>query len=185
MPKPSMAATRGLVLTLLAASTAVARPGDMVSQSECSRSTEIRLSVCINVDRQGPTYDVYRGGQRVIERGRLGLVLDGFGNQPATRISNVRRSSVDQSWEQPWGEQRVVRDRHLELKVTLSGEDAAHTEPYDLTVRVFDDGIGFRYEYNQVAADRDVAITDELTEFRLVKDFDAWWYPARNTERDE
>jgi alpha-glucosidase len=54
-----------------------------------------------------------------------------------------------------------------------------------LTVRVFDDGFGFRYEFNQIAAARDVAIVDELTEFSLAGDWDAWWYPARQSDRDE
>jgi alpha-glucosidase len=69
--------------------------------------------------------------------------------------------------------------------VTLSGADTKRTEPFDLTVRVFDDGIGFRYEFNQIDATRDVAIVDELTEFRLAGDWDAWWYPARHSDRDE
>ena len=57
----------------------------------------------------------------MITHARLGLVLDGFGNEPASRVTNARRSAVDQSWEQPWGEQRVIRDRHAELRVTLVG----------------------------------------------------------------
>jgi hypothetical protein len=108
-----------------------------------------------------------------------------FGNAPATRVSNERRDAVDQRWEQPWGEQRIIRDSHNALTVTLSGSESALTEPFDVTVRVFDDGFGFRYEFNQVPAVRDVAITDELTEFKLVDDLDAWWYPARGRERDE
>jgi len=92
---------------------------------------------------------------------------------------------VDQRWEQPWGEQRVIPDRHTELRVTLSGADSKRTEPFDLTVRVFDEGFGFRYEFNQIAAARDVAIVDELTEFSLAGDWDAWWYPARQSDRDE
>ena len=104
---------------------------------------------------------------------------------PPRASRNARRTSIDRRWEQPWGEQRIIQDRHNELRVTLSGTDRALTEPYDLIVRVFDDGFGFRYEFNQIAASRDVAIVDELTEFRLAGDFDAWWYPARHADRDE
>ena len=135
--------------------------------------------------RAGPTTRCIEAIATVIAHARLGLVLDGFGNEPASRVSNARRSAVDQRWEQPWGEQRVITDRHAELRVTLSGADAKRTEPFDLTVRVFDDGFGFRYEFNQIAAARDVAIVDELTEFRLAGDWDAWWYPARHSDRDE
>jgi alpha-glucosidase len=188
MSKTIPAAIRGLVLTLLAApagaaaATATAVPA---RAGTCVDSPQATLTVCVDADARGPWYDVYRGGRAVVAHARLGLVLDGFGNDPATRVSNARRNAVDTRWEQPWGEQRVIQDRHTELRVTLGGVDTARTEPYDLTIRVFDDGLGFRYEYNQVAAERDVAILDELTEFTVAGDFDAWWYPARHPDRDE
>jgi len=178
MSKVSSAAACGLVFTILAAP-APAHTGT------CVDSPRAVLTMCVATDAHGPYYEVYRGDRAVITHARLGLVLDGFGNDPASRVSNARRSASDSHWEQPWGEQRVIPDRHNELRVTLSGESSVKTEPYDLTIRVFDDGLGFRYEFNQVAPSRDVAIVDELTEFRLANDFDAWWYPARHADRDE
>src|SRR5687767_13258015 len=165
MSKLISAANSGLVFTLLAAlagaaaATATAAPA---RTGTCVDSPQVTLTVCVDADARGPWYDVYHGDRAVIGHARLGLVLDGFGNDPATRVSNARRAAADLRWEQPWGEQRFIRDRHAELKVTLSGADAARTEPYDLTVRVFDDGIGFRYEFNAIDAARDVAVTDEL-----------------------
>jgi alpha-glucosidase len=183
MSKSPSGAVRGLLFTLVAgawAANAVAgRAGS------CVDSPQRVLTVCVAADARGAYYEVYRGERSVIARSRLGLVLDGFGNTQATRVSNERRQAVDQRWEQPWGEQRIIQDRHNALTVTLSGSESALTEPFDVTVRVFDDGFGFRYEFNQVAASRDVAILDELTEFKLVGDYDAWWYPARARERDE
>jgi alpha-glucosidase len=173
------AAACGLVLAVVASPSFAARAGT------CVDSPRTVLTVCVDADARGPYYEVFRGEKSVVARSRLGLVLDGFGNAPATKVANARRKNVDTSWEQPWGEQRVIEDRHAELAVTLSGADAANTEPYDLVIRAFDDGIGFRYEYNQVAAARDVAVLDELTEFTLAGDFDAWWYPARHPDRDE
>jgi alpha-glucosidase len=171
----------GLGLQAQAAQTGAAR----VRAGTCVDSPRAVLTVCVAADARGPYYAVYRGERIVIPRAQLGLVLDGFGNQPATQVGNARRSAVDVNWEQPWGEQRVIRDRHAELVVSLSGKDAALTEPYDLMVRLFDDGLGFRYTFNQIAAAREVAIVDELTEFSVGGDFDAWWYPARNPDRDE
>jgi alpha-glucosidase len=178
MSKLSSAALGGLVFTILAA------PGS-AADATCVDSPASVITVCVAADARGPYYEVRRGDRAVITHARLGLVIDGFGNQPATQVSNARRSAVNGRWEQPWGEQRFIEDRHEQLTVTLSGASASVTEPYDLTVRVFDDGFGFRYDYNQVTASRDVAILDELTEFRLAGDFDAWWYPARQPDRDE
>jgi alpha-glucosidase len=172
----------GLAAQVCAADDSAAAQG---RAGTCVDSPQSLLTVCVAADARGPYYEVYRGDRTVIKHARLGLVLEGLGNQPAVRVSNARRGAVDQRWEQPWGEQRVIQDRHAELQVTLSGADAGHTEPFDVAVRVFDDGFGFRYEFNQIAATRDVAIVDELTEFRLAGDFDAWWYPARHADRDE
>jgi alpha-glucosidase len=191
MSKRSSAAVCGLVVTLAGA---LGRADAPAPGDHCVSSPAAVLRFCVRADAKGPSYDLFRktstGERAVVSRARLGLVLDGFGNVPATQVSDARRASVDTSWEQPWGEQRVIEDRHNELKVRLSGNGTALTEPYDLTVRVFDDGVGFRYEFNGIAADRDVAITDELTEFRFADgkgalDFDAWWYPARHADRDE
>jgi len=183
MSKSSSGAVHGLLFTLVAgawaANAVAARAGS------CVDSPQRVLTVCVAADARGPYYEVYRGQRSVIARSRLGLVLDGFGNAPATHVTNERRDAVDQTWEQPWGEQRIIQDHHNALTVTLSGSESALTEPFDVTVRVFDDGFGFRYEFNQVAAARDVAITDELTEFKLAGNYDAWWYPARARERDE
>ena len=182
MAKLSAAVAWGLVFFGLAIQGAAAAPARV---GACVDSPGAVLTVCIATDVHGPYYEAYRGDRTVISRAQLGLVLDGFGNRPATQVSNVRRGADDRSWEQPWGEQRVIRDRHSELKVTLSSGDAAQTEPFDITVRVFDDGFGFRYEFNHIAASRAVAVMDELTEFNLAGDWDAWWYPARNPDRDE
>jgi alpha-glucosidase len=180
LAKISLVAVCGLAFTLSASgASAAARAGT------CVDSPQAALTVCVAADARGPYYEVYRGDRQIITHAKLGLVLDGFGNQPASRVSNARRSAADQTWEQPWGEQRLIRDRHAELKVTLSGTDSAATEPFDVTVRIFDDGFGFRYEFNQIQGARDVAVIDELTEFRLAGDFDAWWYPARHADRDE
>ena len=180
MSKSFAAAILGLGLNALAPSaTAAARAGT------CVDSPQAVLTLCLAADARGPYYEVHRGERTVITRARLGLVLDGLGNTPASRVTNAQRTQVDRRWEQPWGEQRFIQDRHTELRVTFTGADAALTEPFDLVVRVFDDGFGFRYEFKSIATSRESAILDELTEFRLAGDWDAWWYPARHPDRDE
>ena len=118
MPKLSSAAACGLVLTLMPAQAIAATPH---APGTCVDSPQAKLTVCVAADARGPWYEVYRGNRTVIAHARLGLVLDGFGNEPASRVTNARRTTVDQSWEQPWGEQRIIQDRHAELRVTLQG----------------------------------------------------------------
>jgi alpha-glucosidase len=173
MPKSLAAALAGLSFV----SVLFAAPAP---DAACVDSPSKTLTVCVAADERGPYYTASRGDRPVLARSRLGLVFDGAPNAPATRVTNERRSAVATSWEQPWGEQRVIEDRHAELRVSLPGG-----EPFDLTVRVFDDGFGFRYEFAGIAPAREVAIVDELTEFNLARDADAWWYPARHADRDE
>ncbi len=149
----------------------------------CADSPGHVLRACVTVDAAGGAYyEVSRGGRPLLTRSALGLRFAGMANAPVTRIERVRRSSADTTWEQPWGEQRVIRDRHEEMRVSLSGPNAV---PYDVVFRVFDDGFGFRYDYRTFAAHQAVAIVDELTEFSLQGEWSAWWYYARERERDE
>ena len=62
------------------------------------------------------------------------------------RLEGVQRRSRDETWEQPWGERRFVRDRYKELRVRLV-EKRADGRRLDVVFRAFDDGVGFRYEF--------------------------------------
>jgi alpha-glucosidase len=174
-----LGATAALFFAGAAADTASpVRPGI------CVDSPSATLTVCIATNSRGPHYSVYRGNRQIIDGAALGLVFEGQPWSPAQQTSAPRYTKVDRTWEQPWGEQRVIRDRHAELRVTLSTANGGE-RPYEVVLRVFDDGFGFRYACSQIPAGEAVAVRDELTEFRLVGDWDAWWYPARQPDRDE
>jgi alpha-glucosidase len=166
------------ILLLAGASADAAWPGT------CVTSPNATLTVCIATNSRGPHYSVYRGNRPIIDGAALGMIFEGRPWSPAQQISDPRHTKADRSWQQPWGEQRVIRDRHAELRVTLSTSNGGE-QPCEVIFRVFDDGFGFRYAYHGIPAGEAVAIRDELTEFRLVGDWDAWWYPARQPDRDE
>jgi alpha-glucosidase len=163
---------------LAGASADAAQPG------VCVDSPSATLTVCLATNSRGAHYNVYRGNRRIIDGAAVGLLFEGRPWSPAKQVSDPRYAKVDRTWEQPWGEQRVIRDRHAELRVTLSTSNGDES-PFEAIFRVFDDGFGFRYVYSRIPAGEAVAIRDELTEFRLVGDWDAWWYPARQPDRDE
>ncbi len=99
-------------------------------------------------------------------------------------MAKVWRDSVDQTWDQPWGEVRTIRDHHNELKILLQQEDELARELV-IVFRVFDDGLGFRYEFPEQPNLKDFQIADELTEFRFTDDHSAWWIPAYRENRYE
>ena len=99
------------------------------------------------------------------------------------RLSEVSRHSEDNVWEQPWGEQRLIRDHHNELVVKYMDMNNTNNIFY-VRARVFNEGIGFRYE---VPADGPRYITRELTEFNFLESHlaTAYWIPGQGRERYE
>lgn len=169
----------GLLLTMLSA---VAAQGAVV------RSPDGRIVVTVDVGERGvPQYSVSYRGAEIMPPGALGLR---FRSQPAFdrgfRVAGSSGSSHDSTWEQPWGERRLVRDRHNELVVQFASA-AGPPRRFDLRVRVFDDGLGFRYEVPAQPGYDAIDITEELTEFRLEDDpqTKAWWIPGRRWNRYE
>lgn len=151
---------------------------------ECAQSPGKVIEVCVWVDNGRALYEVTRNGVAVLAPSELGLTFRGEPAARYTAIGNPRRAASDTSWEQPWGEQRVIRDNHTQLTVTLNG-DTALNRAVDVTFRLFDDGFGFRYDYAGIPAGQDVAVTAERTQFHTLGAYQAWWYQGLGQERDE
>ena len=130
-------------------------------------------------------YNVVYGEDEVIEPSRLGVRMHrsgGFDDDLA--IAGFERRTFDETWRQPWGEVREIRNHYNELSVELTaGDSPART--MRITFRVFDDGIGFRYEWPDQDGLSDFVIMDEITEFRLSGDHNAWSIPAYGIHRYE
>jgi alpha-glucosidase len=182
-----------LLLGLLVSSAGVHGATGVAASSAAATvaSPDGRTTVVLDVDENGaPRYAVRRDGRELMPAGFLGMR---FQSQPAFddgfRLGEIATARHDATWEQPWGERRVMRDRHNELVVGfVATQGAART--FSVRVRVFDDGFGFRYEVpSQPGYDGAVNITEELTEFRLDKDatqdITAWWVPGRRWNRYE
>lgn len=171
------------LLAVLAALALPAAAPAAAADRECVASPGAVLEVCVHLDDGRALYSVSRRGAPVIAPSVLGMTFDGERPARYTAIRNVRRGAADTIWEQPWGEQRLVRDNHRALTVSITGNTPLNRQ-VDVAVRVFDDGFGFRYQYN-LPTGRAVAVAAERTEFRLVGDHQAWWYQALGPDRDE
>lgn len=149
-------------------------------------SPDGRLAASITTDNEGrPSYRVDRNGAPVISPSRLGFILlDAPKFERNLVVSNPRTRSFDERWEQPWGERRYIRNRYNELRVTLT-EKARPLRSFDVVFRVYDDGLGFRYEFPDQTALKQVRIAEELTEFDIAGDATAWWIPAGEWNREE
>jgi alpha-glucosidase len=77
-------------------------------------------------------------------------------------------------WEQPWGESRYVRNNYNELTIDVK-ETSGKQRAFQVVFRVFNDGLGFRYQFSKQENKDSVYIMDELTQFKLANDYQAWW----------
>ncbi len=135
--------------------------------------------------QSGLFYSVERDGRKVILPSRLGFL---FRDAPPLRdslaVTGTTRTTVDDTWEQPWGEVARVRDHHNELRVSV----IERTEPgrrFEVVFRVFDDGLGFRYELPEQPGLGSFDIMEELTDFYMADNARAWWIPADGDNRYE
>ena len=179
-----MSSRLSLALLLCAASgVAVAQTGPTVAQA-CSPGKVI----CVELGTDGdgrPSYAVSREGRLVIAPSRLGMMFtDAPKFERNLEIAAQRRSSFDQTWEQPWGERREVRNHYNELAVTLREKTRPGRE-FDVVFRLHDDGLGFRYVFRDRPGLARLNISEELTEFVLAEDATAWWIPAFEWNREE
>ncbi|MDE6381439.1 MAG: glycoside hydrolase family 97 protein, partial [Muribaculaceae bacterium] len=102
-------------------------------------------------------------------------MLEGnIGENP--RINDITHSSYDETWTQPWGEERDVRNNYNEMLVSLTEQGESPIE-FSIVFRVFDDGIGFRYDIPEQPELPKVTIMDENTEFAIAEDGVAWSIP--------
>ena len=135
------------------------------------------LVVTVGVDGGHAWYEVMRGVDVVLAHSELGFVLDDGDFKDNFKMGKVTRSSLDETWIQPWGEDARVRNHYNEIKVRLQ-EKGGKRRYMDVVFRAFDDGIAFRYEYPRQSGLQDFVIMDEVTQFALPTDAPAWSIPA-------
>ena len=92
------------------------------------------------------------------------------------KIVNIYRSSFDQTWNPVWGEESEIRNHYNELLIDLVQSETS--ERMSIRFRLFDDGLGFRYEFPGGQKLNYFVIKEELTEFALADDYFAWWLPG-------
>ncbi len=131
-----------------------------------------------------PYYAVSYKDQPVILPGRLGIeLISDYSLIDNFSIVDVNRSSFDETWTPVWGETATIRNNYNEMEVQLKqivpGKDADTADRY-LTIRfrVYDDGVGFRYEFPEQDNLTYFTIKEEYTEFAMTGNHTAYWIPG-------
>ncbi len=148
----------------------------------CSRlATEVaspdgHIQVAFGLDEAGMmTYEVSVNNVLLINPSVMGFEgRDGVNLSEGFRVEDTDFSSTDETWTQPWGENKTIRNHYNEMAVHLKNDAGTQLT---IRFRVFDDGLGFRYEYNVPQTDS-LFVMDELTAFNLAQDGISWSIPA-------
>ncbi len=151
-----------------------------------AQSPDGRIDLVVSVDGGRPSYEVHYADQKIIDTSYLGLRFQGHhGLDQGFRLQAATDRQNRGTWQQPWGERRVVEDAYGELTVTF----ASTTGPkrtFQVVFRVFNDGVALRYEVDEQAGiTGPSAIVDELTEFRVPETATVWWIPSGGWNRYE
>ena len=137
-------------------------------------SPDGRITVRFALSEAGvPSYSVEVDGQPFLEPSIMGLVSEDAKLDSGFSLKSSRVSSVDETWKQPWGENKEVVDKHRELALQLKNDAGVGLE---IVFRVFDDGFGFRYAYD-VPMDT-VRVVGEKTQFAFAADAESWSIPG-------
>lgn len=128
-------------------------------------------------DGDVPVYSLTYKGKEVIKESRMGFqVRPSYEFDRDFRIVETREGASDTTWEPVWGQNSEIRDNHKELFVALEQKTTGWL--LNIRFRLFDDGLGFRYEFPVQKELRHFTINEEVTEFQLAGNHKAFWIPA-------
>lgn len=131
-----------------------------------------------------PFYNVTYHDKLVIKDSPLGFLLkDQAPLDKNFKITSTMRSAFNEAWTQPWGEVKKIQNHYNGITLSLE-EDSELQRKMILEFRVYNDGLGFRYQIPEQQNLKNLVIMDELTEFKFVEDFSSWWIPAYGPEMD-
>ncbi|HET6700327.1 MAG TPA: glycoside hydrolase family 97 protein, partial [Gemmatimonadaceae bacterium] len=168
-----------LTVTLLAFAAPAAAQTQLRVESPNGRTV-----VTVGVQEGGLYYSIQRDNRAIFLPSRLGFEFQGAPPlRDNLRITGSTTRTVDTVWTQPWGEVARVRDHHNERRISVS-EGSPGGRQLVVVFRVFNDGVGFRYEFPEQSGLGEFAITQELTEFALADDARAWWIPSNRPRLD-
>lgn len=141
------------------------------------------VAVTVEVVEGEPEYQLSYKDKELIAPSKLGVIFEEANLSHRLTLDYTETSNLDETWTQPWGEQKDIRNNYEEIKLYFTRNESG--EKMNVTFRVFDDGVGFRYEWPEQEGLQDFVITDEVTEFNMVDDHTSWWIGAYKWRRYE
>ena len=150
----------------------------LTAQAERIESPSGNVSVDFELSPSGePVYSMKYNDKEIIKPSKLGYELKGNSNlREGFKLIKISTSSFDETWEPVWGEVKEIRNNYNELLAEL--EQTSTGRKMNIRFRVYDDGMGLRYEFPQQKNLVYFTVKEEHTQFAMTGDHIAWWIPG-------
>ena len=160
----------------------------MVLATSCAENTRKSISIqspdknievaFFTTSSGQPAYTVSHKNKNVIDTSYLGFTFkNAVDLKENLQITGWNQSSHDSTWTMPWGEKREVRNHYNQLTIQLK-EQTENARRVDISFKVYNDGIGFRYIFPEQPDFSEALIMEEHSEFNLTGDHTCWWIPG-------
>lgn len=148
------------------------------AQAESIQSPNGNFKLEFSLNEEGvPVYQLQYKGQPLVAESEMGFTVHaGYNLRKDFAQTSSETNTVDETWEPVLGEQKEIRNHYNELLVKLA-QDSTGFE-MNIRFRLFDDGLGFRYEFPVQEILRHFIVKKEFTQFNLAKDYKAFWMPG-------
>jgi hypothetical protein len=148
------------------------------AQNLNSPNGNLSLSFKLN-ESEEPVYQLSYKGKNIIKESKMGFEIK---DQPDLKkgftIVETKTDAKDETWNPVWGEVKTIRSNYKELAVTLEQKSEKLTRKIIIRFRLFDDGLGFRYEFPVQEQLKYFVVNEEKTEFNLTGDHKTFWIPG-------
>ena len=148
----------------------------IVAQEQASPNGNVVVSFFLN--KQGvPFYKISYKNKPVIKESSLGFLLKGSESLTENfKILDAQKTNFKETWQPVWGEETEILNHYNELLVSL--EQTTSLRKMNIRFRVYNEGVGFRYEFPQQKELTYFVISEELSQFAMAGDHTAWWIPG-------
>lgn len=148
----------------------------VMAEGITSPNGQLQLNFSVNAQGE-PIYELSYKGKAVIKPSKLGLELkDDPGLMNGFTLADTQTSTFDETWEPVWGEVKQIRNHYNEMAVTLNQK--AQDRNMIIRFRLYDDGLGFRYEFPLSKNMNYLVVKEEHTQFAMTGDHTAFWIPG-------
>ena len=148
----------------------------ILAQEQASPNGNVVVSFSLN--KQGiPFYKISYKNKPVIKESSLGFLLKGSESLTENfKILDAQKTNFKETWQPVWGEETEILNHYNELLVSL--EQTTSLRKMNIRFRVYNEGVGFRYEFPQQKELTYFVISEELSQFAMAGDHTAWWIPG-------